>query len=375
MSAVMTMADTGWQLLPIGGSDTDAGRIDDDFGPLLEHADGYARVYVDGRAMNGVGTAEDARRPVLLQLSRRAGGGAIAGWGSDGNADADIDADAAIDAPVPPLTIDVAAHTRCVLIETHDADPRRECGEALQALRIDVNLATGATLQHLRVVTPALQARIDHLIRARLDAGAHYDQLLIASGSRQHTQRSEFKLADASACARTAAVLFATDSALEQQVRVEHAAAGTRSAVEALVLASGKARATAAAHTCIDTGATDAQARQRLTGIPTGGQPRLALRPHLEINHDQVQASHGATWGALPQDALFYAQQRGLDEQTARRLIIGGMALAVLERGVQPPDAPPGSDDQSLLRTLGIAARLSRAAARHLATNWERVDD
>jgi len=35
---------------------------------------------------------------------------------------------------------------------------------------------------------------------------------------------------------------------------------------------------------------------------------------YLEILHDQVQATHGATWGALPEDALFYAQQRGIDE-------------------------------------------------------------
>jgi Fe-S cluster assembly protein SufD len=71
------------------------------------------------------------------------------------------------------------------------------------------------------------------------------------------------------------------------------------------------------AHTRIAPGAAQADVRQRLVGIPTGGQPKLVLRPHLEIHHDQVQAAHGATWGALPDEALFYARQRGLDERSA----------------------------------------------------------
>ena len=52
----------------------------------------------------------------------------------------------------------------------------------------------------------------------------------------------------------------------------------------------------------------------------------------MEIYHDNVQAAHGATWGALPEDALFYARQRGLDASAARSLIIEGMANALLSR-------------------------------------------
>jgi Fe-S cluster assembly protein SufD len=94
-------------------------------------------------------------------------------------------------------------------------------------------------------------------------------------------------------------------------VQVAHGAAHTTSAVECLALASGSARGVANAHTRIAPGADEAEARQRLSGIPTAGQPRLVLRPHLEIHHDQVQAAHGATWGALPEDALFYAASAG----------------------------------------------------------------
>ena len=86
------------------------------------------------------------------------------------------------------------------------------------------------------------------------------------------------------------------------------------------------------------------------------------LRPHLEIHHDKVQAAHGATWGALPDEAIFYARQRGLDEREARAMIVRGMTHAVLARALDAPD---------LLDTLGIEALLAQAVDRHLASAAE----
>ena len=87
------------------------------------------------------------------------------------------------------------------------------------------------------------------------------------------------------------------------------------------------------------------------------------LRPHLEIEHDNVQAAHGATWGALPEDALFYARQRGLDEASARTLIVHGMASALLERCFGQ-----GAD---LLAAIAQDGQLTNFLATHLATLTE----
>jgi Fe-S cluster assembly protein SufD len=268
---------------------------------------------------------------------------------------------AAVEAPL--LVIDVLAGVHCVLVETHDRE-QVDCRHRLvQNLQVHVRLGEGATLQHLRTVAPSPDDCVAHHVHARLGRGARYDQALIATGSQYHLQREIVALEGADAAARTAGLLFAAGSALDQQVRVSHAAERTASAVESLALASGAARAVVNAHTRIAPGAADARVRQRLTGIPTGGQPRLVLRPHLEIHHDQVQAAHGATWGALPEDALFLACQRGLDERQARALIVEGMAAAVMARCFD------GDDD--LLQALALDTLLGAAVARHLAAGTE----
>ncbi|MCL4744020.1 MAG: SufD family Fe-S cluster assembly protein [Burkholderiaceae bacterium] len=267
----------------------------------------------------------------------------------------------------PLLVLEVAAGVRCVLVESHDAGPadaQRDPGDAqvepgseaqaaqVQNLQVHLRLGEGATLHHLRIAAPGARDSVAHHLHARLDRGARYVQALIASGSGYHLQRNRIDLQGERASASLAGVLFAPGSAIEQQVRVEHEGTHTSSDVEALVLASGAARAVVNAHTRIAPGADESQVRQRLSGIPTGGQPRLVLRPHLEIHHDNVQAAHGATWGAVPEDALFYARQRGLDEQHARALIIEGMASALLQRSLGEPELVQALEVDALLRRV-----------------------
>ncbi|WP_296446283.1 SufD family Fe-S cluster assembly protein [Rhodoferax sp. UBA5149] len=261
---------------------------------------------------------------------------------------------ALFDAPL--LVIDVAAGVHCVLLERHDFDTTRAAG--VQNLDLHIRLGRGAHLQHLRAVSPAPADRLAHQIHVQLAQDAHYDQVLLASGSAYHLQRTQVDLSQPGSQARLGSALLVADATLDQQVELSHGAAHTHSAVEALVLASGKALAVVNAHTRIASGADEAAVRQRLSAIPTSGQPRVVLRPHMEIHHDQVQAAHGATFGALPEDALFYARQRGLDEASALALILEGLQRAVLERAL---------DDPEILQTMQLDALLARMTRQHLA--------
>lgn len=237
----------------------------------------------------------------------------------------------AVEAPL--LVLDIAEGAHCVLRERHAAGG----AGTVQNLQMHVRLGRGASLQHLRILAPHTDDRCAHVVHAEVGEDARYVQAFVAGGSSYHLQRSQVLLGGAGASAHIAGITCAADTQFEQQVFMRHAAVRTTSHSEALVLASGTARTVANASTHIAAGADEADVRQRLAGIPLGGQPRLVLRPHLEIYHDNVQAAHGATWGALPEDALFYARQRGLDAAAARALIIEGMAQALLARAF--PDA------------------------------------
>lgn len=265
-----------------------------------------------------------------------------------------------VDAPL--LVIDLQPGVRCVLVEVHEREASACQCAGVQNLQVHLRLAHGASLQHVRRVTPGAEDRLAHHVHVHLAADARYHQALLASGSSYHLQRNVFELKGARATAHSAAVLMAAGNALEQQVHTHHDAAQTRSNVEALALAEGAAQVVVNAFTHIAPGGDDADARQRLNGIATGGEPKIVLRPHLEIHHDQVQAAHGATCGALDEEALFYAAQRGLPAPLARALMVEGMAHAVLSRGVEAGD---------WIDSLGIDRLLAQRVQRHLGSTLQ----
>ncbi len=45
-------------------------------------------------------------------------------------------------------------------------------------------------------------------------------------------------------------------------------------------------------------------------------------KPELEIYADDVRCSHGATVGELEEEHLFYLMARGIDAESARRLLV-----------------------------------------------------
>jgi Fe-S cluster assembly protein SufD len=52
----------------------------------------------------------------------------------------------------------------------------------------------------------------------------------------------------------------------------------------------------------------------------------------LEIYADDIQATHGATAGAVADEAIFYMRSRGIDEDTARDLLVHGFATEIIDR-------------------------------------------
>ena len=55
-------------------------------------------------------------------------------------------------------------------------------------------------------------------------------------------------------------------------------------------------------------------------------------KPELEIYADDVACAHGNTVGALDEEALFYARQRGMPEAEARALLTEAFIGQVIDR-------------------------------------------
>ena len=79
--------------------------------------------------------------------------------------------------------------------------------------------------------------------------------------------------------------------------------------------------------------AQDAQktdAHQTNRNLLLSEDAEMRTQPQLEIYADDVKATHGASTGQLDESALFYMQQRGIDKQKARQLLVNAFMKDVL---------------------------------------------
>ncbi|MCP6759410.1 MAG: Fe-S cluster assembly protein SufD [Fischerella sp. CENA71] len=59
---------------------------------------------------------------------------------------------------------------------------------------------------------------------------------------------------------------------------------------------------------------------------------RVDTKPQLEITADNVKCSHGATVSQLEDDEIFYLQSRGIDEESARHLLVHAFAAEIINQ-------------------------------------------
>jgi Fe-S cluster assembly protein SufD len=73
-------------------------------------------------------------------------------------------------------------------------------------------------------------------------------------------------------------------------------------------------------------------AKQTNRNLLLSDDAQIDTKPQLEIYADDVKCTHGATIGQIEEDALFYLRSRGIDEASARRLLLVAFASECLER-------------------------------------------
>jgi Fe-S cluster assembly protein SufD len=78
-------------------------------------------------------------------------------------------------------------------------------------------------------------------------------------------------------------------------------------------------------------------AKQTNRNLLLSDTAQIDTKPQLEIYADDVKCTHGATIGQIEENALFYLRSRGIDEASARRLLLMAFASECLDRMKEGP--------------------------------------
>jgi Fe-S cluster assembly protein SufD len=113
-------------------------------------------------------------------------------------------------------------------------------------------------------------------------------------------------------------------------------------------------------------------AKQTNRNLLLSDDAQIDTKPQLEIYADDVKCTHGATIGQVDENALFYLRSRGLDEVSARHVLLLAFANECLER----MHSQPVRDHLERLVVEGLPERARFSGERSgqaAERKWEEV--
>jgi Fe-S cluster assembly protein SufD len=113
-------------------------------------------------------------------------------------------------------------------------------------------------------------------------------------------------------------------------------------------------------------------AKQTNRNLLLSDDAQIDTKPQLEIYADDVKCTHGATIGQVDENALFYLRSRGLDEVSARHVLLLAFANECLDR----MNSQQVRDHLERLVVAGLPEKAQIAGGRSgkvAERNWEEV--
>lgn len=173
----------------------------------------------------------------------------------------------------------------------------------------------------------------DHKVRVTLAEGARAKLLFVASTSGSVSYDYRVELNGAGAEAELWGVFVARERGVAKvHTDMRHNVADCHSNQQVRGVADDEGYGLFEGLVYVAPDAQRTEAYQQSRNVLLSPTARIQTLPQLEIYADDVKCSHGATVGQMNEEQIYYMRQRGLSEEDARKLQLGGFIRQVLDK-------------------------------------------
>lgn len=226
------------------------------------------------------------------------------------------------------LSVAVEAGGSLTLLESYEGE-----GAYLSHAGLMISLGGGASLERIVLADDGDDGVTVSQAEIELAANAVAAQTVLTSGGRR--QRLETRVSHPGEHAELrldgAYVLDGRRHA-DLTTAVTHGGLNGETAQLTKGVVRDQARAVFQGRIVVAEGADHTDARMGHHALVLSDRAEVDAKPELEIYADDVSCAHGNTVGALDEDALFYAEQRGIPAEAARAMLTVAFVGEVVDR-------------------------------------------
>jgi Fe-S cluster assembly protein SufD len=210
--------------------------------------------------------------------------------------------------------------------------------DALLNVVTELIVGDAATLRYVCGQALSERSWIFGAQRAQVGRDATLDWVALGFGSARGRVRLETRLVGQGASARvTGAYAPHARQHIDFDTTQEHAAPNTTSDLAFRGVLQGRSTAVWRGNIIVDPDAQKTDAFQESRNLLISKRAHADAIPGLEIQANDVRCTHAAAVAQVDPEQLFYLRSRGLNEDTAKRLVIEGFLAGLVERFEEGP--------------------------------------
>jgi len=197
----------------------------------------------------------------------------------------------------------------------------------------EVEVGPNAQVCHVQVLRGSARASRTGNLTARVDRDGRFQSHVVSLGGQIGRSEIHVQLSGQGAsCDLQGLYVPSGESVLDNYTEIEHLAPHTSSDEVYRGVMSDKGVGGFVGRVLIHEGAIKSETHQLNNNLLLSPGAVVHTRPQLEIDNDDVVATHGSTVGQLDDAALFYLRSRGLRDDQARALMTWGFVKAQIDR-------------------------------------------
>ena len=226
------------------------------------------------------------------------------------------------------ISIEVEAHGRLTLLESYEGQ-----GGYLAHAGLVFSLGEGAVVERIVLAADDAEGVSVSQAEVELSPGSAFAQTIVVGGGRRQRIETRVRHPGGHAALRLDGIYLLADKR-HADLTTEVVHSGLDGTTEQLTkgVVRDQARGVFQGRIVVTEGADKTDARMGHHALILSDRAEVDAKPELEIYADDVACAHGNTVGALDEDALFYARQRGIPEPEARALLTEAFVGEVVDR-------------------------------------------
>ncbi len=257
----------------------------------------------------------------------------------------DIDADAELGAPIELQNIHAGgqAHGRFAVRAGNGAKAtivERQAGEGVALASSISHLTVGDGAEIVWIILQEQPETASYLGQFNAWIGKDATLTLFVMNTGGKLVRQEIRVAakgEGSTFTLRGVNLLAGDGHTDVTMVLDHEAPHTDSTEVVRNVVTGKARGVFQGRINVHQIAQKTDAKMACNTLLLSDDAEFSIKPELEIFADDVQCGHGATVTEIDAKHLFYLKSRGIDEKSARGLLVKAFVAAVVEEMENEP--------------------------------------